>query len=80
MNIPAIKKLVENYELEQLEQAEEKLAEEQDPDIPVEGVDAGEKLTHAIAAVWVKKKMAEDDLPAGKAIRAYTQKVRKSIS
>lgn len=80
MQVPAIKKLVENYELQALEKAESVLMEEQEPEIEVEGEDAGEKLTHVIAAAWVKKEMEENGTPFGKAMRNYTEKVRNSIS
>jgi len=37
MKIPAIKKLVENYSLAQLQEAESSILEEQKPSIEVEG-------------------------------------------
>jgi hypothetical protein len=80
MQVPAIKKLVENYGVQELEKAESVLMEEQEPDIEIEGEDMGEKLTHVIAAVQVSKDMEENGLPFGKAMRNYTEKVRNSIS
>lgn len=80
MQVPAIKKLVENQELEALEKAEEEILEEKEPGIEVDGADLGEKLTHVLAAIWVRKEMDENGTPFGKAMRAYTEKVRQSIS
>ena len=80
MQIPVIKKLVEDYSLEQLQAAEEALLEEQQAAIEIPGTDEGEQLTHVIAAAWIHQHMAETGEPLGKAVRAYTVKVRKSIS
>ena len=81
MKIPAIKKLVEQYDLEQLHEAEEALGEEREPSIVIEGEDEGEQLTHVIAAVWILEKMQEDpELAFKDALRLYTGKVRESIS
>jgi len=79
MKIPAIKKAVENYTVAQLQQAEAALLEEQPLPIEIEGVDEGEKLTHILAALFVKEEIANgNDLMT--AVRAYSQRVRNSIS
>lgn len=80
MKIPAIKKAVESYTVLQLKQAEECLLNEQIPHIEIEGDDDGEKLTHTMAAIWIKEKMRTDALDFNTALRAYTSKVRASIS
>lgn len=80
MKIPAIKKLVDNYSLEQIKAAEEALANEQQPEIEIEGSDEGEQLTHAYAAIWILEKMKNDNVDYKTALREYTQKVRNSIS
>lgn len=80
MKIPAIKKLVESYSTEHLDAAEEAITEEQQPDIDIPGDDEGEQLTHVIAAKWVINEMEENGTDFKKAVRAYTQKVRESIS
>ena len=80
MKIPAIKKLVENASIDQLNAAEEAITEEKEPDIDVPGDDEGEQLTHVIAAKWVINEMEENGTEFKKAVRAYTQKVRDSIS
>ncbi|OHX66278.1 DUF6952 family protein [Flammeovirga pacifica] len=79
MKIPVIKKLVESYSLEQLQAAEEALAEEQTPNIEIEGEDEGEQLTHAFAAIWIKEKVLGGE-EFKTALRAYTTMVRGSIS
>ncbi|AKD02762.1 hypothetical protein POKO110462_00525 [Pontibacter korlensis] len=80
MKIPAIKKLVENYSLEQLMAAEAAIVEEQQPAIEVEGEDEGEQLTHVLAAVWILNEMEDNGTEFKAALRMYTQKVRVSIS
>lgn len=80
MQIPVIKKLVENHSVEELTNAENALMEEQPLPIEVEGEDDGEVLTHIIAAVWILERMESHELPFAKALREYTQKVRTSIS
>lgn len=79
MQIPVIKKIVAQYELEDLKRAEESLLEEKDLKIEIEGDDEGEQLTHIIAAIWIKEYMQEKNVPFPKALRSYTEKVRKSI-
>lgn len=79
MKIPAIKKLVEQCDLESLYQAEQSLYEEQPLSIDVEGDDEGEKLTHILAAIYIKERMAQgDDFTT--ALRSYSQRVRNSIN
>ena len=79
MKVSAIKKLLK-FNIEELQKAEELLAEEQPPQIEVEGEDLGEKLTHVFGAIWIKKKLAEGEMDERTALRAFTQKVRGSIS
>lgn len=80
MHIPSIKKLVETYDLPQLQEAEVVLLEEGKPDIIIEGADEGEQLTHVMAAIWIKNEMNEKNIPFVNALREYTQRVRNSIS
>jgi hypothetical protein len=80
MKIPVIKKIVEKYTLEELQKAEEAMLEEQTPEIEIEGEDEGEKLTHVLAAVWVKNEIQTNGTEAMTAIRNYAQRVRNSIS
>lgn len=80
MKLPVVKKLVNDYSMEQLEAAENAILEEAAPVIDVEGEDEGEQLTHVMAAIWIKREMETNDLSLNKAMREYTVKVRKSIS
>jgi len=80
MKIPVIKGLVEQYSVETLMQAESDIVEEMPLKIEVEGADEGEKLTHVIAAIWIIAEMKHQNLDFKEALRAYTTKVRSSIS
>ncbi|MGB1037954.1 MAG: DUF6952 family protein [Bacteroidia bacterium] len=80
MKIPVIKKLVEAHTIEELQAAETALYEEQKPAIEVKGEDEGEQLTHVLAAVFIKEDMAANGSDLKTALRAYTLKVRNSIS
>ncbi len=80
MKIPAIKKAIESYSVEQLRAAEEALYEEQTPEIEIIGEDEGEQLTHILAAIEIKENMEKEGADFKTALRAYTQRVRNSIS
>lgn len=80
MKIPEIKRLIETYSLEELQKAEESLMEETSPSIEINGIDEGEQLTHAMAAIWCKKTIEVKQIPINDAVREYTLKVRKSIN
>lgn len=80
MKLPAIKKAVENYTVAELAAAETALMEEQIPAIAIEGDDEGEKLTHVLAALFIKQTMETEGLDYIAALRQYTQRVRTSIS
>ncbi|MDR9399193.1 DUF6952 family protein [Salibacter sp.] len=79
MQVKVIKQLAKEYDIPQLKKAEEALLEEQIPEIEIEGEDEGEQLTHVMAAAWVIDFMAREGVSMGKAVREYTNKVRKSI-
>ena len=80
MQIPVIKKIADQYSIEELKKAEESLMEETPLQINVDGEDEGEQLTHILAAIWVKEEMEKEGINVGKAVRNYTVKVRNSIS
>jgi hypothetical protein len=79
MKIPAIRTLVDTYSLEELQAAEEALANEDPPAIAVEGEDEGEQLTHVFAAIFIKQEM-QGGTDFKTALREFTRKVRESIS
>ncbi len=78
MKIPVIKKLLEQ-DLELLRRVEEQIAEGETPEIEVEGDDVGEQLTHVYGAIWIKEQVAAG-MEEREALRAFSQKVRNSIS
>lgn len=78
MKIPVIKKLLEQ-DLELLRRVEEQIAEGETPEIEVEGDDEGEQLTHVYGAIWIKEQVAAG-MEEREALRAFSQKVRNSIS
>ncbi len=80
MKIPAIKKLVENYSLPQLQEAENAILDEQTPTIEIEGDEEGERLTHILASIYIKDKMEKEGTPFTQALRDFSQRVRNSIS
>lgn len=69
-----------SVDIETLQKAEEDLAEERALSIEVEGDDEGEKLTHIFGAIWIKEQVASGAMDEKSALRAFTQKVRNSIS
>jgi hypothetical protein len=80
MKIPAIKNAVEKYTIEQLQQAEDDIINEKNPTIDLGGADEGENLTHALAAIWIIKKMSSQGTDFNQTLRQYTLKVRTSIN
>ena len=80
MKVPVIKRLVEQFTLEELQAAENDLLNEKIPAISIEGEDEGEQLTHAIAAINILKDVKEKGIDSRTAIKSYFERVRKSIS
>ncbi len=66
--------------MEQLQAAEAALLEERKPDIEVEGMDEGEQLTHLMAAQFILQEMKEKGVDYITALRAFSGRVRNSIS
>ncbi|MFN9519194.1 MAG: DUF6952 family protein, partial [Bacteroidota bacterium] len=58
MKVAAIKKLVEQYTLEQCRKAEQSLMEGEVPEIEIEGADEGEQLTHVLGAIDILEHVA----------------------
>lgn len=79
MKIGAIRKLLK-IDVDVLRKAEEDLTEEKPLEIEVEGDDEGEKLTHLFGAIWIKDQVESGEMDEKSALRAFTQKVRNSIS
>jgi hypothetical protein len=79
MKLAEIKKLVESQTIESLASAEGQLLEGEALSIAVGGADEGEQLTHIMAAIEVLKDI-QDGTDMQEALRAYTKRVRDSIS
>ncbi len=79
MKIAAIKKAVSDFSLEDLQKGEQELLDQGSTNLAVDGEDEGEVLTHIIAAIEIKKDIA-NGTEEKQALRNYTQRVRKSIS
>lgn len=80
MKLPIIKKLVENYTIDQLAAAEAAIAEGNTPEIEIEGEDEGEQLTHAFAAMSIREDMELNNKDLKTALRDYTQRVRECLN
>jgi hypothetical protein len=80
MKLAVIKKLAETQTLEDLRLAEEAILNEDRPQIEIDGEDEGEQLTHTIAAIQILSDMEKDGVDLRTALRAYTERVRNSIS
>ena len=79
MKLGAIRKLL-SEDIDALRKAEEDLTEERTLMIEVEGDDEGEQLTHLFGAIWIKEQVNSGEMDEKSALRAFTQKVRNSIS
>lgn len=80
MKIPAIKQLVQDFTLEQLQQAEKDLLDGKSLSIEVQGEDDGEQLTHILAGIWIHEQQKQfPDATLNTLLRLYAEKVRKSI-
>ncbi len=80
MKLPAIKKAVETYSVDELKAAENALLEGETMAIEIDGDDEGEQLTHVLAAIFIKETMVAEGVEYNAALRKYTQRVRTSIS
>jgi hypothetical protein len=80
MKLPAIKKLVENYTLEDCQEAEQDLLNGEPLKIEVEGGDEGEQLTHILGAIDIHQRIIGENKDPKVAIREFFERVRNSIS
>lgn len=71
---------MENYNLAELQLAEENILEEKPAGIEVEGDDEGEKLTHILGAIDVLERVRLENKDKSTALREFFQRVRNSIS
>ena len=80
MKVAAIKHLAETYTIDELYKASQALEDGESPSIEVDGDDEGEQLTHLLASIWIKEEMSRNGNDIRAAIRAYSVRVRNSIS
>lgn len=80
MKIPEIKRLAEGHTLEELRKAEDAILESLPEPFQVNGEDEGERLTHVLAAIWIRNEMDDHGTEFRDALRQYSQRVRNSIS
>ncbi len=80
MNIAEIRRLVETYDDHVLQGAESDIMDGKPLSIVVAGADAAEQLTHILAALWVVQHMKATDDDVADALRAYVERVRRSVS
>ena len=80
MKIAAIKKLVEQYTLEDLQLAEQQLENGESLTIDVEGDDEGEQFTHVLGAIDILTRVKTEQKEVNVALREFTQRVRNSIN
>ena len=80
MKMSALKNLVLNHTLVELNEAEASIIDDKPLKIEVDGDDPGEQLSHLFGAIWVKNEMENNNTELRQALRLFSQKVRNSIS
>ncbi|HEY8401372.1 MAG TPA: hypothetical protein VIK89_08930 [Cytophagaceae bacterium] len=80
MNVPAVRKLVENYTISILQEAEWNLIEGKEMNISVGGKDEGEQFTHITAAIWILENMRMRNVEFNEALLEYTKQLREPIN
>jgi hypothetical protein len=80
MKIAAIKKLVENYSIEELKLAEQSIENGENPLITVEGDDEGEQFTHILGAIDILQRIKDEGKETSVALREFTQRVRSCLN
>ena len=80
MKPAAIRLLAESWPLARLEAAEQALLAGQSPGCAVPGDDAGEQLTHVLAAIFIQHYMKSHAADFQAAARVFFQKVREAVS
>lgn len=81
MQVQAIKKLLEAYQLDELKQLENSLLEGETLETErVPGVDEGEQLTHLSGAIWCLEQALMQQTTPQEQVRHFAARVRNSIS
>ena len=79
MNVSVVRKLVETRSVENLLEVEKALIMDEPLPFEIEGNDGSQQLSHAIAALWIKEVMNEQDLSFQQALDDYIRQVRETI-
>ena len=79
MKAGAVKRLAEAHGVEELEAAAEALIEREEDVLGIDGDGAGEKLTHVMLAIRVKRRVVSGEDPK-EAFRAEMASVRAVLS
>ena len=79
MKINVVKKLVEDYDCQKLNQLIEELENGEPLSHPVEGDSEGEQLTHLLGAAWIHEQMLENETDVRTELRNFAARVRESI-
>ena len=80
MKVSVIEELVKTASVQRLIEAEMALVNEKPSPLEVEGRDEGEKLTHILAAIWIREFMESTSTDFQTALREYTQQVRETMN
>ena len=80
MNTGPIKSLISQYSVAALLAAEEAMMHGEPLPFEVDGKDAGEQLTHILAAIYCKQEMEKSGITVNQALRLYARRVRNSIN
>ena len=79
MKINIIKQLAETYPEATLNHAAEQIENGDTPNIPIEGDDDAEKLSHALGAAWVLEQVNQNQTDIRTELRNFAARVRESI-
>jgi hypothetical protein len=80
MKINAIKELVENHTIEDIEKLTSQLENGEPLSHAVGGDDEGEQLTHLLGASWILQQIKEKGTDIKTELRNFAARVRDSIS
>lgn len=79
MKIAEVKRLATSYTVEQIEAAVTAFETERKNDLQVDGENDGEKMSHLLAASFVRRQI-DKGLDLNSAVREYSKRVRSILS
>jgi hypothetical protein len=80
MKIAVIKKLAEDFNLDQINEFIQLLENGEEVSQEIEGQDEGEKLTHLLGAQWILEQMSKNNSDLMTEWRNFSSRVRSSIN